>query len=262
MGSPSFRSLDVGPFNVVEAWFPAGLELPLHLHDRTTFAVMLDGSFDLRVTGRTYVCEPSAVFTEPLGEKHGNRVGAAGARVLVLQPDHEQSDLFDACNSIFSRVAHFQHAGIRSLGRRLAYELRTSDSTSRLAAQGLGLEMLALAARTREPEPTRSPAWLITAVDMIQSNFLGQMSLVDVARAVDVHPSYLARAFRKCLGESIGSYVRRLRLEWACERLATTDDPIASIALEAGFSDQAHLTRLLKRETGVTPGRYRVAMRT
>jgi len=261
MGSPSFRSLDVGPFNVIEAWFPAGLELPLHLHDRTTFAVMLDGSFDLRVTGKTYVCEPSAVFTEPLGEKHGNRVGTKRAHVLVLQPDPSRCELFEPCSSIFDRVMHFSHAEVHSLGWRLAYELRSSDSTSRLSIQGLGLEMLALASRIRQPRPDQPPAWMRRAVEMIRSSFLTDLNIEAVAREVGVHPTHLARSFRRYHRESIGAFVRRLRLGWAIGRLSASDDPIAQIALDAGFSDQSHFTRLFKRQAGVSPGRYRRGIR-
>jgi AraC family transcriptional regulator len=39
-----------------------------------------------------------------------------------------------------------------------------------------------------------------------------------------------------------------------------TRQPLASIALEAGFTDQFHLTRVFRRETGMTPGRFRAAL--
>lgn len=261
MGSPRFRSLDVGPFNVVEAWFPSKLVLQPHLHDRTTFAVMLEGSFDVGFSQGTYPCEPRSVFTEPLGEKHGNRVGTKPAHVLVLQPDEGREEMFEPCGSIFSEVTHFSHGGIHSLGWRVAYELRSIDSASRLSIQGIGLEMLALASRIRRPRSDQPPAWIRRAVDIIRSSFLGDLDVDDIAGEVGVHPAHLARAFRRYQRESIGSYVRRLRLDWARDRLAGTDEPIAGIALEAGFSDQSHLTRLFKRQTGVTPGRYRRTMR-
>lgn len=261
MGSPRFRSLDVGPFNLVEAWFPPRLVLPPHLHDRTTFAVMLEGSFDVGFASATYACEPSSVFTEPLGDKHGNKVGAKPAHVVVLQPDHARSDLFDPCRSIFNEATHFSHGGIHSLGWRLAYELRAPDSTSGLSMQGLGLEMLALACRVEAPREARPPEWFESAMDMIHSTFLGKLSIEDVAREIDVHPTHLARAFRKYHRESIGGFVRRLRLGWATDRLLASDDSIAQIALDAGFSDQSHFTRLFKRQTGVSPGRYRRGVR-
>jgi AraC family transcriptional regulator len=39
-----------------------------------------------------------------------------------------------------------------------------------------------------------------------------------------------------------------------------SDQPLALIAQEAGFTDQSHLTAIFRREIGVTPGRYRVAL--
>ena len=53
---------------------------------------------------------------------------------------------------------------------------------------------------------------------------------------------------------SVTAYARTLRLEWATVAVATTDDPIARIALDAGFADQSHFTRSFRRHHGVTPG--------
>lgn len=72
-----------------------------------------------------------------------------------------------------------------------------------------------------------------------------------------VRPSELVRAFRAFHGISIGSYVRQLRLEWVARRLSDSDDPIASLAHDAGFADQPHLTRAFHAFSGVTPARYR-----
>jgi AraC family transcriptional regulator len=43
--------------------------------------------------------------------------------------------------------------------------------------------------------------------------------------------------------------------------VATTDDSIARIALDAGFADQSHFTRAFRRHHGVTPARYRELVR-
>jgi AraC-like DNA-binding protein len=52
----------------------------------------------------------------------------------------------------------------------------------------------------------------------------------------------------------------RRRLEWAKTLMRTTNRPLATIAQDAGFVDQSHLTSMFRRETGVTPGRYRAAL--
>jgi hypothetical protein len=50
---------------------------------------MLRGSFDLDLTGRSLSCTPGTLVTEPAGERHANRIGSAGAEVIVLQSGKE-----------------------------------------------------------------------------------------------------------------------------------------------------------------------------
>jgi AraC family transcriptional regulator len=67
----------------------------------------------------------------------------------------------------------------------------------------------------------------------------------------------VSRTFGAVHGRTLGQYVRELRLEAAQAELAQGARPLAEVALRAGFSDQSHLTRALKRATGLTPARYR-----
>jgi AraC family transcriptional regulator len=76
-----------------------------------------------------------------------------------------------------------------------------------------------------------------------------------------VHPAHLAREFRRRRHCTIGGYVRRLRVEFACRELSSTDAPLAEIALAAGFSHQSHLTRTFKELTGMTPAKFRALSR-
>ena len=79
------------------------------------------------------------------------------------------------------------------------------------------------------------------------------------ARELRCSHTLLAREFRRRFGCSIGDYVRRLRIEFACRELAISDVPLYEIAFAAGFSDHSHFARTFKRATGMTPGAYRAA---
>ena len=102
----------------------------------------------------------------------------------------------------------------------------------------------------------RPPRWLDEVTARLREEFQENHSLDELAQMAGVHAVHLARAFRKYHNCTVGDYVRRLRVEFASQQLTSTDTPLASIALLAGFADQSHLTRCFARQFGVTPGRY------
>ncbi len=261
MGSPRFRVFDVDGFRITDAWFPPGQVLPPHVHEWTVFAVMLEGSFQDVFRSRSYECPPATVFTEPAGETHANRIEAAGARVLIVQPDHDREELLQPVVPLLEEVNNFRHAGIETLARRTVRELRAADTAAPLAVEALVLDMLASSVRAvAEPDAAAGPpAWLERTRELVHARFREAPKIAEVAEEVGVHPVHLARVFRGHYRIPLGTYVRRLRLEWSADRLLEGDRPIASIALEAGFSDQSHFTRAFKRYVGLTPGEYREA---
>jgi AraC-like DNA-binding protein len=70
-----------------------------------------------------------------------------------------------------------------------------------------------------------------------------------------VGPTHLARGFKTTFGIAPHAYVVTRRLEVARDRILA-GQPLADVASEVGFFDQAHLTRRFKRFLGVTPGRF------
>ena len=261
MGSPRFRSLNLDGFVVTEAWFPAQEVLANHTHDRACVAVMLEGSFDLRFPGKAYPCPPTTVFTEPAGETHANYMGSRGAHVVVVQPDPAGTELLRPFAGLLDQATHRHHAGVTERAARLARELDGGDDLSILAAEGIVLEMLVTLARLDAADTRRPPAWLLQAQDLLHAQFTHLVRTAEVARAVGVHPAHLAREFRAHFRQSLGGYVRRLRLDWAARELVRSETSLATLALAAGFADQSHFTRFFKRHTGLTPRAYRRTMR-
>ena len=257
MGSAVFRSMELDGFDVVEAWFPPGEHLARHTHDRACVATMLEGSFDLAIAGRVLPCPPTAVATEPAGERHANRMGDAGAHVVVIQPDPHRGDLLRPFAPFLERASHRHHAGIAAGAARLSRELDRPDDLATLAAEAAVLEILVLLGRVARDAERTPPPWLLRARDLVHARFRSPLRVADLAREADVHPGHLARAFRQHFRMTLGSYVRTLRLEWVAARLLESERSLASIALAAGFADQSHLTRAFKRYSGLTPQVYR-----
>jgi AraC family transcriptional regulator len=261
LGSARFRTFEVDGIAVVEAWFPPGLVLEPHVHERACFAVMLEGSFDVTFPGVRHASTPTTLHTEPAGEKHANYIGSAGAHVMVLQPDSRREDLFQPTLHLLNRVTCLEHVGVADLAARISRELHAPDDITPLSVESLSLEMLALGARAeRSRKRSGTPDWLLRTEDQLRDRWREPVRIADLANEVGVHPALLARAFRRRHGIGIAAYLRRLRLEWASGQLRQSTASLAAIAASAGFADQSHFTRAFRRQTGMTPAGYRQAV--
>ena len=259
MGSSGSQTFTAGGFHVSDLRFPARARLASHVHEHASLAIMLAGSFDLGITGRSFACEPGSSVVEPPVERHSNSLGTAGARVLAVQPDPRALDRLGPCSELFDAVRYAARSPVRGIAWRIVRELECRDAVTTLAVEALVLEMLALALRADrfERRTLRAPPWLLRARDRLHDRYLDPSGVGDLATVAGVHPDYLARAFRAWFGVPIGAYVRGLRLDWAAAQLAESATPIVEIAVRAGFADQSHFTRLFRWRTGVTPATYR-----
>ena len=155
----------------------------------------------------------------------------------------------------------FYGGALTRLCVRLNREFHKTDSAAKLAIEGLALELLAEAARQPSTRIGAAPTWLRQAREMIVEHFSETPKLTQIAGEVGVHPVYLATAFRQKFGITIGEFVRRLRIEHACAELNKNDLPLSAIALQAGFADQSHFSKVFKAYVGMTPRDYRTLVR-
>jgi len=145
---------------------------------------------------------------------------------------------------------------------RLYREHLRNDDVSRLAMEGLALEVLAECARCHGGGPERNaPPWLRLVRKLLHDRFAENLTHEAIAAEVGIHPVHLARAIRRHCGSTLGDYVRKLRVDFAAHKLVTTDEPLTGIALAAGFSGQSHFSRTFKRQTGMTTSTFRISSR-
>jgi AraC family transcriptional regulator len=85
--------------------------------------------------------------------------------------------------------------------------------------------------------------------------------LAALARQAGVSPFHLSRLFRRHTGTSLRDYRNRTRVGEAARRLAEGERDLTRLALQLGFWDHAHFTRVFRSVSGVSPSRFREGSR-
>ena len=99
-------------------------------------------------------------------------------------------------------------------------------------------------------DPIAPADWLVRLTAMLTAN--DDVDIAQIAARCGVSAEHAARACKRWFGLSPGALRRERRLHHAISLLKAGASP-AEVAAATGFSDQPHLTRLLKRATGLTP---------
>jgi AraC family transcriptional regulator len=234
------------------------LYLPPHSHEDDFLHFVIEGVCEEIYGRRRRVRTATALAFHPAGETHSNRWHGRGGRVFHVDVSRARAESIREHATGLDRPVEFEGGVGPWLAARLYREYRRSEGPSRLALEGLALEILAEASRGGSPDPERAaPSWLIRARDLLHDRFREDLSFAEIAEAVGVHPVHLARTFRRHFLRTAGEYLRGLRVESACRMLATTDRTLAEIALDSGFADQSHFTKTFRGQMKMTPGEFR-----
>lgn len=218
-----------------------------------TVVLIRSGLFQRRVGSRDAVLDSSmgylptpgteASFAHPAGDDRCTSITVSEAELEALLGPANRPRLITTSPRL--DLTH----------RVLVARARTGAPPDELAERAYVL--LALTVGAAQPQLTAATSR--RCVDQVRQQLAADRSasLDDLARTAGLSPYHLSRTFRQVTGMTITAYRIRLRLRDALDHLAAGQTDLAALAVETGFSDQAHLSRLLKRETGTTPARVR-----
>jgi AraC family transcriptional regulator len=252
------RSLRLEGFALTDAIYDARATVPDHRHECASLTFVLKGDVRESVERREQTLSIDRMLLKPPGASHSNAFGVHGARLLLLEVFNCRLESAGPSRRVFEEVRQLPSPGVRPQLVRAMQEMRRNDDYSPLCVEGIMVELLGTLGRTRDGSASAMvPSYVRDVRDRLHDDFRTPIRISDLAREAGVEASHLSRRFRAAYGRGIGEYVRDVRLDWAMRALEHTRDPIASIALAAGFSDQSHFTRELKSATGMTPADYR-----
>lgn len=110
----------------------------------------------------------------------------------------------------------------------------------------------------RDRAPSRRDEKRVSeALRRIETDADRAISIEELANETATSPYHFLRSFRMVAGMTPYQYLLRTRLQRAAVRLRTSDEPVATIAFDAGFGDLSTFNRRFRRVMGATPGDYR-----
>jgi AraC family transcriptional regulator len=251
------QSLAANGFRFTEKAYASRARLPTHAHELSHFCFVLAGNYTEKIAGRFFERAPAALVYYPPDVSHGEEHFTSGRHFLV-EIDFKSLETVRDYGARLSEPVLLDTNSSFWLANRMYKEFCERDGFSGLALESIATELLiATSRRDSHPAERRPPAWLHTVKDFLRENFSEPPGLNELAKAVDVHPTHLARVFRQFERCTVGSYIREVRIDYARQRMIGSNDSLVEIALAAGFADQTHFTRSFKRITGMTPSEFR-----
>lgn len=249
-----------------------------HLLEMTLSGTM-DGHnrFDGLLGGGDAFYRPNSLFYVPQGRYIDAGAHEGSAEIMHLYLDDrvfrdlasetlkgpvESLDLYGVNSHYDQRIAGLMQIILSELND----PSETSNLMSDMATQQIAVLLMRLSADARSRAKTLPRSRLddrnyARAVDQIEENLGNALSLGDLAGELGMSVYAFSRAFKTSSGMAPHQYLTQRRIERVKTRLAQTNDSLAGIAYDAGFSSQAHMTTAFKKIMGTTPGAFRRTLR-
>lgn len=220
-----------------------------HAHEIPYLSIYLLGGYREYSDDQDVLIDAPAAAFHPAGAAHEDQIGRAGLRTLVVQFDPTWLNR-NAGGSLPDRSTYWTAGPAAAEAREFAQRaLRGAEGRLLIEhAAGWIAKWSSLVAAKR-------PAWL-TRLDRVLTDDPGLAPPV-LAERLGLSLPWMLRAYRALRGEGLGDRLRRRALEMALAPIESGHATLSEIAVESGFYDQSHLTRVCRKALGLTPGQLR-----
>jgi AraC-like DNA-binding protein len=201
-------------------------------------------------------------------QAHGKADGVRFIRHLVIQFDttalQSMAEGEIDPNDVFAPRLMFADSAIMRLAELVADECVGEAPHSRLYGDTLSMTLLLALSRldaAKRPATSthgRLAPWQLRRVsEYLNAHMAEDVQLHVLSGLVNLSRSYFSRAFKSSTGLAPHQWLLRARVAKAKQLMLDGGHPLAQVAVDVGFADQAHFTRTFGRAVGESPGAWR-----
>jgi AraC-like DNA-binding protein len=235
-----------------------------HRHDTYAIGVTLSGLQTFRYRGARRVCLPGQCHVLHPDEIHDGSAGTVEGfsyRIVYIDPSLIQQALGGKALPFVSDPIVEGRAFQGALPRALWRLEEPIEDVARIEIVTAVADFLDRASTLSAQKRSRSLhlASLVRVHDLIAANPARRLSIAVLEGVSGLDRWTLARQFRAAFG-TCPSHFRTMRQLDEARRIIRRGRSLAEAALDAGFADQSHMSRMFKRAYGLTPGKWVAAL--
>jgi len=207
-----------------------------HHHDYLSISLLLSGSLIEHTTTGTTIAKPGSLLIKPHALIH--------------------SDIFtEKCTILSLNIFDWKYYDLDCKNWEIIHQNNTLKHFINLISNKNRQENIHDIKKYLTPKYTTYsvPIWLKKIKEIIDFHFLETLQVSRLAKEAKVHPAYLGKVFKIHFGTDIKSYQKQLKIHYAISKITNNKSNLTQIAYDAGFSDQSHFSRELKKLTDFTP---------
>lgn len=256
-------------------------QAPQHGHDTLELAYVEQGVLEHHINGEKNILHPGDYFIVDYGVTHSyQKLSKQNLIVqnLLFYPKFLDRSLTgtrtfaDMMNSYLLRFCyrtlrssptgitfHDEDGRIGELIKSIIKEFHAKDYGYLEFVRCSFVELLILTMRKigKKEEAPEHSADIAQITHAVNSDFRKAPELSQFAKQLGYSVPYLSKKFSQEVGIGFSDYLQKVRLEYACHLLETTDMKISRVAAEIGYENLKHFNALFKRKLSLTPREFR-----
>ncbi len=171
-------------------------------------------------------------------------------------------------NSITDTIAHLPHVfkphaieKIAEVFKALINAYSSRAAGAQLLVQAKSLELISILANEHCDLPayqySKYSKNISDACEYMAKFFDKNITLEDIAKVANLSPGFFHSIFKLAKQKTPRKYLLQIRLSMSKNLLRNSEKPLSEIAILCGFESQAYFSYVFKKETGLSPKKYR-----